>query len=71
MLVFSHLSIDHDAHRVTADGTEVSLTPKEYELLYFLAKTPDKVYDREKLLKEVWQYEFLVIYGQWTLTSNA
>ncbi|GED01058.1 DNA-binding response regulator ResD [Bacillus atrophaeus] len=58
VLVFSHLSIDNDAHRVTADGTEVSLTPKEYELLYFLAKTPDKVYDREKLLKEVWQYEF-------------
>lgn len=58
VLVFSHLSIDHDAHRVMADGTEVSLTPKEYELLYFLAKTPDKVYDREKLLKEVWQYEF-------------
>ncbi len=58
VLVFSHLSIDHDAHRVTADGTEVSLTPKEYELLYFLAKTPDKVYDREKLLKEVWQYKF-------------
>jgi two-component system response regulator ResD len=43
---------------VLADGKEVSLTPKEYELLYFLAKTPDKVYDREKLLKEVWQYEF-------------
>ena len=58
VLVFSHLSIDHDAHRVMADGTEVSLTPKEYELLYFLAKTPDKVHDREKLLKEVWQYEF-------------
>lgn len=58
VIVFPHLSIDHDAHRVTADGNEVSLTPKEYELLYFLAKTPDKVYDREKLLKEVWQYEF-------------
>lgn len=58
VIVFPHLSIDHDAHRVTADGVEVSLTPKEYELLYFLAKTPDKVYDREKLLKEVWQYEF-------------
>jgi two-component system, OmpR family, response regulator ResD len=58
VIVFSHLSIDHDAHRVTASGTDVSLTPKEYELLYFLAKTPDKVYDREKLLKEVWQYEF-------------
>ncbi|WP_243386469.1 response regulator transcription factor [Bacillus kexueae] len=58
VIVFPHLTIDHDAHRVTADGVEVNLTPKEYELLYFLAKTPDKVYDREKLLKEVWQYEF-------------
>ncbi|MTH52219.1 response regulator [Bacillus mangrovi] len=58
VIVFAHLTIDHDAHRVTADGKEVSLTPKEYELLYFLAKTPDKVYDREQLLKEVWQYEF-------------
>lgn len=58
VIVFPHLSIDHDAHRVTANSKEVSLTPKEYELLYFLAKTPDKVYDREKLLKEVWQYEF-------------
>jgi two-component system, OmpR family, response regulator ResD len=58
VIVFPHLSIDHDAHRVTANGKDVSLTPKEYELLYFLAKTPDKVYDREKLLKEVWQYEF-------------
>lgn len=58
VIVFPHLTIDHDAHRVTAGGNEVNLTPKEYELLYFLAKSPDKVYDREKLLKEVWQYEF-------------
>ncbi|MEK3885942.1 response regulator transcription factor [Bacillus sp. FSL K6-3431] len=58
IIVFPHLSIDHDAHRVTADGKEVNLTPKEYELLHFLAKSPDKVFDREHLLKEVWQYEF-------------
>ncbi len=58
VVVFNHLTIDNDAHRVLADGVEVSLTPKEYELLYFLAKTPDKVYDREQLLKEVWHYEF-------------
>ena len=43
VIVFSHLTIDNDAHRVLADGKEVSLTPKEYELLYFLAKSPDKV----------------------------
>ncbi|RID89272.1 DNA-binding response regulator [Peribacillus asahii] len=58
VIVFSHLTIDNDAHRVLADGKEVSLTPKEYELLYFLAKSPDKVFDREQLLKEVWHYEF-------------
>lgn len=58
ILVFPHLTIDHDAHRVTADEKEVSLTPKEYELLMFLAKSPDKVFSREELLKEVWQYEF-------------
>jgi two-component system response regulator ResD len=58
LVVFPHLTIDHDAHRVTADGNEVNLTPKEYELLYFLAKAPDKVFDREQLLKEVWHYDF-------------
>jgi len=58
VIVLPHLTIDNDAHRVTADGKEVSLTPKEYELLYFLAKAPDKVFDREQLLKEVWHYEF-------------
>jgi two-component system, OmpR family, response regulator ResD len=58
VIVFPHLTIDNDAHRVTADGHEVGLTPKEYELLLFLAKAPDKVYDREQLLKEVWHYEF-------------
>ncbi|WP_409289038.1 response regulator transcription factor [Peribacillus sp. SCS-37] len=58
IIVFPHLTIDNDAHRVMADSTEVTLTPKEYELLYFLAKSPDKVFDREQLLKEVWHYEF-------------
>ncbi|WP_181349979.1 response regulator transcription factor [Thalassobacillus sp. CUG 92003] len=58
VIVFPHLTIDLDAHRVTADGKEVMLTPKEYELLYYLAKSPDKVFAREELLKEVWQYEF-------------
>ncbi|MBM7694847.1 two-component system response regulator ResD [Peribacillus deserti] len=58
IIVFRHLTIDNDAHRVTAENMEVTLTPKEYELLYFLAKSPDKVFDREQLLKEVWHYEF-------------
>ena len=58
LIVFPHLTIDLDAYRVTANDQEISLTPKEYELLVFLAQSPDKVYKREDLLKEVWQYEF-------------
>ncbi len=58
LIVFENLVIDNDAHRVLADHKEVNLTPKEYELLLYLAKSPDKVFDREQLLKEVWHYEF-------------
>ncbi|OEF97254.1 DNA-binding response regulator [Vulcanibacillus modesticaldus] len=58
IIVFDQLVIDNDAHRVTIDGQEVSLTPKEYELLHFLASKPDKVFSREELLKNVWHYEF-------------
>ncbi|MBP1933507.1 two-component system response regulator ResD [Ammoniphilus resinae] len=58
ILVFPHLTIDHDAHKVLADGIEVNLTPKEYELLLYLAQHPEKVFSREDLLKDVWHYEF-------------
>lgn len=58
MIVFPHLMIDNDAHRVTVEGTEINLTPKEYELLYYLAQSPDKVFSREQLLKDVWNYDF-------------
>lgn len=58
LIVFPHLTIDLDAYRVSSNDEEVALTPKEYELLLFLAQSPDKVYKREDLLKEVWQYEF-------------
>ncbi len=57
-IVFPHLTIEHDAHRVLAGGHEVGLTPKEYELLHYLAVSPDKVFSREELLKDVWNYEF-------------
>lgn len=58
LIMFPHLTIDLDAHKVITGGKDVSLTPKEYELLCFLARSPNKVFNREDLLKEVWQYEF-------------
>ncbi|MBO8163058.1 MAG: response regulator transcription factor [Brevibacillus sp.] len=58
IIVFPDLTIDHDAHKVVASGQEVNLTPKEYELLHYLAQSPDKVFSREELLKDVWHYDF-------------
>ncbi|MGY4690161.1 response regulator transcription factor [Salibacterium sp. K-3] len=58
VLVFPHLTIDNDAHRVTVNDEVISLTPKEYELLLYLAQVPDKVFSREQLLKDVWDYDF-------------
>ncbi|SDN38322.1 response regulator transcription factor [Alkalicoccus daliensis] len=55
---FPYLLIDNDAHRVTVENEHISLTPKEYELLLYLAQAPDKVFAREQLLKDVWNYEF-------------
>ena len=34
------------------------MPPKEFELLYFLARNPNKVYTRDQLLDEIWGYEF-------------
>jgi two-component system response regulator ResD len=58
VLIFPHLTIDHDAHRVLVDEQEINLTPKEYELLHYLVNHPDKVFTREALLKDVWNYDF-------------
>ncbi|WP_213974430.1 response regulator transcription factor [Tepidanaerobacter acetatoxydans] len=57
-LIFPELVIDPAARVVKVDGKEVALTPKEFDLLYFLAKNKGKAFNREKLLKEVWGYDF-------------
>src|SRR5690625_1640394 len=46
LIVFPHLTIDLDAYRVTSKDKNINLTPKEYELLVFLALSPDKVFKR-------------------------
>jgi len=48
------LVIDRTAHRVEAGGKEIELTPKEFDLLAFLATAPDQVFTREELLEHVW-----------------
>lgn len=48
------LVIDRRTHRVTLAGREIKLTPKEFELLAFLASEPDIVRSRSQILDEVW-----------------
>jgi DNA-binding response OmpR family regulator len=53
-LVFGDLVIDTGARRVTVDGTEVGLRPKEYDLLTRLAAEPGAAVSREDLMADVW-----------------
>ncbi|MBX6394106.1 MAG: response regulator transcription factor [Alicyclobacillaceae bacterium] len=58
VFTFPHLTINLESRKVVVDGQEVSLTPKEYELLCYLAQRPEKVFSREELLRDVWNYQF-------------
>lgn len=53
------IEIDEPRHRVMVRGRDVSLTPMEFELLYFLAANAGQVFDRETLFREVWGYDYV------------
>ncbi|MBB6215230.1 two-component system response regulator ResD [Anaerosolibacter carboniphilus] len=53
------LEIKTLSKQVFVDKDEIALTPKEYELLFFLGKNPEIVYSREQLLNRVWGYDFI------------
>jgi len=57
-LKFDGLSIDTVSHTVFIDDRKVLLTPKEYQLLLLLAKNPNQVFSRERLLNEVWGSDY-------------
>ena len=52
------LKLDDAAHSVTADGAEVALTLKEYELLRFLMENRGIAFSREQLLDNIWGYDY-------------
>ena len=57
-LVFDKMSIDMDAFELTVDGKKVDTPPKEMELLFYLASSPNRVYTRNQLLDEVWGFDY-------------
>ena len=57
-LAFDKLIINLDSYELTVDGKQVDTPPKELELLYHLAATPNRVYTRNQLLDEVWGFDY-------------
>ena len=58
ILHFDKLTIDMDAFELVIDGKKVDAPPKEMELLFFLASSPNRVYTRNQLLDEVWGFDY-------------
>lgn len=56
---YSDLSINLTNYSVTYRGNTVEMPPKELELLYFLASSPNHVFTREQLLDQIWGYEYI------------
>ncbi len=57
-ITYDDLVIDISNYTVSYMGEIVEMPPKEIELLFFLASHPNKVYTREQLLQQVWDFEF-------------
>ena len=58
VISFDGLTIDFTARRVTVDGQETDLSPKEYELLFYMVRNRGIALSREKLISDVWGYDF-------------
>ncbi len=59
ILTVGALTIDQDAHTVTANGREVSLTPREFDVIWVLAENAGRVISIDELLERVWGQEYV------------
>ena len=58
LFVYKGLTIDFAARVVTVDGERVQLTPREYELLFYMVNNKGLALTREQLISKVWGYDF-------------
>lgn len=58
ILEFNHFTINTIGRKLFKDGVEISLTGKEFDLLYILASNKEVVFSRKDLLEKVWGYQF-------------
>ena len=59
VLTYDNLEINLSNYTVKYYGEFLNFPPKEFELLYFLAKRPNQVFTREQLLDQIWGYEYI------------
>jgi len=57
-LSYDKLIIDLDSYELTVDGKKVDTPPKEMELLFYLASSPNRVFTRNQLLDKVWGFDY-------------
>ncbi|MBQ2691347.1 MAG: response regulator transcription factor [Clostridia bacterium] len=57
-LEFDNLIIDKESYTITVKGEKMEIPPKEIELLYFLASSPNRVFTRAQLLDDVWGFDY-------------
>ncbi|MEM6524238.1 MAG: response regulator transcription factor [Bacteroidota bacterium] len=55
------LQIDRSSYTISMEGQEITLPKKEFELLYFLAQNPNKVFGRDELLQNIWGSDVYVL----------
>ena len=58
VMKFGGLEINKAARTVSVDGSRIELTPKEYELLFYLIENKNIALSRDKLLSDIWGYDF-------------
>lgn len=61
LITIRDLTIDRTSYTIKLDSKEISLPKKEFELLYFLAQNPNKVFSREDLLQNIWGSDVYVL----------
>ena len=66
-LAFDHVVLDGSSREVTKEGAPVALTAREFDLLWFLASHPRRVFSRDQLMDRVWDYAAAVDTGTITV----
>jgi len=61
LITIGELTIDRTSYTISVKGKEINLPKKEFELLYFLAQNPNKVFSREDLLQNIWGSDVYVL----------